>query len=257
MNLSFSPTVCPEALLSDALEMAKNAGFDRIELFRAWTESSPIHPDTSVRMVRECLQAAGVTLTGLNVRNLTGRKADSDERNLHYNLGQVEWDIHLARALGLKTANLKGGARTQEAQEDLIEGVNQLLERVPDVTVNLGNHMGSRLQDLADYQTVMPHLDGRVRILLDTGHLLSAGGDILQFAETFADRIGLVHLGDQQGDQPVPFGEGDLPFEGLIRTLKGAGYDGTLVVELEGVTWADPAEAARTEREYVETILAA
>ena len=108
MNLSFSPTVCPEALLSDALEMAKNAGFGKIELFRAWTESSPIHPDTSVRMVRECLQAAGVTLTGLNVRNLTGRKADSDERNLPYNLGQVEWDIHLARALGLKTANLKG-----------------------------------------------------------------------------------------------------------------------------------------------------
>ncbi len=249
MNLSFSPTVCPEALLSDALEMAKNAGFGKIELFRAWTESSPIHPDTSVRMVRECLQAAGVTLTG--------RKADSDERNLPYNLGQVEWDIHLARALGLKTANLKGGARTQEAQEDLIEGVNQLLERVPDVTLNLENHMGSRLQDLADYQTVMPHLDGRVRILLDTGHLLSAGGDILQFAETFADRIGLVHLRDQQGDQPVPFGEGDLPFEGLIRTLRGAEYDGTLVVELEGVTWADPAEAARTQREYVETILAA
>ena len=31
----------------------------------------------------------------------------------------------------------------------------------------------------------------------------------------------------------MPFGEGDLPFEGLIRTLKGAGYDGSLVVELE------------------------
>ena len=256
MNLSFSPTVCPDALLPEALETAKTAGFDRIELFRTWTESNPVHPDTSVRMVRERLQAAGITLTGLNVRNLTGRKADSDERNLHYNLRQVEWDIHLAKALGLETASLKGGARTGEAQEDLIEGVNRLLERVPDVTLNLGNHTGNRLQGLEDFQAVMPHLGDRARILLDTGHLLSAGEDILPFAETFADRIGLAHLRDQKGEQPVPFGQGDLPFDPLIRILKGAGYDGTLVVELEQVTWDDPPNATRTARKYVESILA-
>ena len=121
---------------------------------------------------------------------------------------------------------------------------------------------GPRNPPVGDHPAILatlyesPIFDMAVEIV-GNGHLLSAGGDILQFAETFADRIGLVHLRDQQGDQPVPFGEGDLPFEGLIRTLRGAGYDGTLVVELEGVTWADPAEAARTEREYVETILAA
>ncbi len=110
VTLSFSPTVCPEALLPEALVIAGNAGFDQIELFRTWTESSPVHPDTSVRTVRDRLRDAGTTLTGLNIRDLTGRKADSDERNLAYNLRQVEWDIHLARALGLNSANLKGGA---------------------------------------------------------------------------------------------------------------------------------------------------
>ncbi len=121
--------------------------------------------------------------------------------------------------------------------------------------MNLGNHSGNRLQGLADFQAVMPHLNDRAKILIDTGHLLSAGEDILRLTETFAGRIGLVHLRDQQGDKPVPFGEGDLPFGDLIRLLEGAGYEGVLVVELEDVTWGDPPGAARAAREYVEALL--
>ena len=136
MQPSFSTTACPKLLLPDALEIATTAGFNRIELFRTWTESSPVHTDTSVRMVRDRLDDAGVTLTGLNIRNITGLKADSNERDLRYNMRQVEWDMHLTRALRLNCANLKGGARTDEATEDLIEGINNVLERIPDFTLN-------------------------------------------------------------------------------------------------------------------------
>ena len=90
---------------------------------------------------------------------------------------------------------------------------------------------------------------------MDTGHLLSAGVEVRAFAEAFADRIGLVHLRDQKGETPVPFGEGDLPFEGVIGILKGAGYEGELVIELEKVTWGEPAQACAAAREYVEKIL--
>ena len=131
MELVFSPTHCPPALLPEATDLAKRSGFDRIELFRTWTQSTPVHPDWSVRMVRDHLDQTGLTLTGLNIRNMTGRKADSDERNLPYNLRQIEWDIHLARALRLTSANIKGGDRTDEGLEDLIEGTNTLLERIP------------------------------------------------------------------------------------------------------------------------------
>lgn len=256
MNLSFSTTVCPKAELPEALEICKAAGFDKIELFRTWTESSPVHDNTSVPMVRDRLKNAGVTLTGLNIRNITGRKADSDERDLGYNLRQISWDMHLAKALGLNTANTKGGQRTDEALEDLIEGVNSLLDRFDGFTLNLGNHAGNRLQGLEDYKAVMPNVNERAKVLLDSGHLLTAGEDIIEFATEFADRIGLVHLRDQKGDTPVPFGEGDLPFEELIAILKGAGYDGTLVVELEKVTWGEPAESVAAAREYIEQILA-
>ena len=255
MNLTFSTTVCPKALLPKATDFARKTGFRRIELFRTWTESSPVHPDWSVPMVRDHLSDAGLTLTGLNIRNITGQKGDTGERNLNYNTRQVTWDIHLARALGLKSANTKGGARTDEAMEDLIEVVNSLLDRVEDVTLNLGNHNGNRLQNLDDFKVVLPNVNKRAKVLIDTGHLLSAGEDIIAFAEGVADRIGLVHLRDQAGKTPVAFGEGDLPIKQLIDLLKSVYYQGELVIEMEKVEWADSADATIQAREYVEALL--
>lgn len=252
MDLVFSPTACPELELPQVLQLAADSGFKRIQLFRDATESSPVHPNTSVPMVRERIAAAGFSLAGLNIRNLTGRKADSDEHNLPYNLRQLEWDIHLGRALGLTEFNLSGGARTDEAREDLIEGTNELLERLPGVRLNLANQQGNRLQGLADFQAVLPALDERARVLLNAGHLLTAGEDVLAFAEAFADRISVVHLRDQQGDRPVPFGQGDLPFSDLFSILKGAHYAGDFVVELESVNWASPCDALSAARAFVE-----
>jgi len=255
MQLVFSPTSCPDLELPAVLSLAKDAGFSRLELFRDWTESSPVHAETSVPMARERIAAAGFQLSGLNIRNLTGRKADSDERNLPYNLRQLEWDIHLGRALGAEAMSTKGGARTDEAMEDLVEGVNTLLERLPQIQLNLGNQAGNRLQGIEDYKAVMPQLDVRAKVLVDTGHLLSVGENVLAFAEAFAERIGLVHLRDQQSEKPVPFGEGDLPFFELFALLKDADYKGDLVVELEQVDWAEPNMALVAAREYVEGLL--
>jgi len=254
MLLSFSTTVCPKASLPEATRLAVDAGFESIELFRTWTESSPVHPDWSVLGVREHLTERHLALSGLNVRNITGKDANGD-RSLRDNLSQLDWDIDLARALGLGSANTKGGARTKEARDDLIEGVNALLERHDGFQLNLGNHHGNRLQDIDDYQSVMPDVPDRAKVLADTGHLLSSGVDIMRFAEAFADRIGLVHLRDQRGDVPVPFGQGDLPFRDLIALLRGAGYDGTLVIELEKVDWGDPLDAVRQARETVQALL--
>ena len=108
MQLVFSPTLCPDLLLPDVIDLTKAAGFWRLEIFRAYTKSTPVHDDWSVPMVRDALADAGLALTSLNIRYLTGRKADSDEHNLAYNLRQLEWDIHLGRALGLSTINTKG-----------------------------------------------------------------------------------------------------------------------------------------------------
>ena len=254
MHLSFSTTICPEASLPEAIRIAQQAGFEQIELFRTWTQSSPVGPNISVPMARRMLGSAKIRLSGLNIRNITGKR-ESGQHDPSYNLRQVEWDIHLARALKLSHANIKGGDRSEQALIDLIEGVNTLLDRIPDITLNLGNHHGNRLETLSDYCLIMPDLDFRAKVLLDTGHLLTVGEDILKFADTFANRIGVVHLRDQVDDQPVPLGKGNLPFDDLINILKQADYHGPLVVELENVNWASPVEAAETANSFVESLL--
>lgn len=243
MQLSLNPSLCPSFRLAEFLQLAVEAGFSAVELNRSESESSPVHPEVSVRMVREQLQAAGLQLTGLNIRPLTGRKADSDERNLGYNLRQLEWDIHLGRALGLRTANLCGGARTDEARADLRSGVQQLLRRIPDISLNLGSAPGTPVQGLADYQALIPCLDPRAGVLLDTGALLAAGEDPLRVAQVFGRRLGVVHL------RVV----GGAPCEALLLHLREVEYGGILVVALAPAD--QPLEAALQARQYLERFL--
>ena len=247
MQLSLNPSLCPALRLAEFLQLAVDAGFPAVELNRSHSESSPVHPEVSVRMVRQQLRAAGLQLTGLNIRPLTGRKADSDERNLGYNLRQLEWDIHLGRALGLRTASLGGGARTDEVRSDLRSGIQQLLRRIPDVSLNLGSAPGTAVQGLADYQALIPCLDPRAGVLLDTGALLAAGEDPLRVAQVFGRRLGLVHLRDG-----AAFGQGDWSGEALLRHLRQVEYRGVLVVALAPA--AKPLEAARQARQYLEKL---
>ena len=81
MQLTCSTSICPDLLLPQALDFVKKAGFEAIELFRARTASTPLHPDLSVPMVRRHLREAGIQLTGHNIRTLTGRKPDTNKHN--------------------------------------------------------------------------------------------------------------------------------------------------------------------------------
>ena len=128
MRLALSPTLCPDYTVDRFVEFARGAGFERVELLRDRTESSPVHRDFSVSMVRDLLRREGVVLAAFHIRDLTGLKADSDERNLAYNLRQLEWDIHLARALGAEHLVVRAGEGTSDsAEEDLTDGLGDFL----------------------------------------------------------------------------------------------------------------------------------
>src|ERR1044071_4152389 len=190
MTLSCRTMVCPQCRLPEALALVKQAGFEGIELCRLDADSTPVHPDISVRVAREMIERSGLALTDFEIRPLTGRKADSDERNLAYNLRQLEWDIHLARALGCREIAVFGGAPNDEAGEDLVAGIAQLLDKISDIRLNIGSRPGTCLATLADYQAVLPQQPERARLLLDTGALRAAAEDPLAVAREFTGRIG-------------------------------------------------------------------
>ena len=256
MQLVFSPTLCPDLLLPEVLNLAKAAGFSRLELFRAYTESTPVHRDWSVPMVRTAIADADVQLTGFNIRNLTGRKADSDERNLAYNLRQLEWDIHLGRALGIKTLNTKGGCphgrgprrphrRRQHAPRQHPRHRPQLghpPRQPPARTGRLSiGAAGTARAGACAIGHRPPAVGGRANHALCRGPL-----PIALVSSTCAT---------SRAERPVPFGEGELPFAELFKLLADSGYDGPLVVELEEVDWDEPLPAAIAAREYVEALL--
>jgi len=235
MTLTFDPTVCPEAVLPGALKIAKEAGFDAMVLHCIKTASSPFHPDASVRMIRDYFDQAGVTLVGLNIRDLTGLN-DKGVSNLEACLRQVEWDIHLARSLRLKSANFLSGARTDESRDALISGVNTLLENITEVTLNIGNSTNTCLESIADFDSIFSELPDRAKIWLNSEQMTDAE----QFIDSFVNRIGHVTINSNSTD--------------IVRVLKTNGYKGPVVIDLENAT-GDPTELAQNARIQIEEII--
>ena len=210
MRFCFDPVVCPKAVLPAALKIAKAAGFDAMVLHCAFTASSPFHPDASVRMIRDYFDDAGVALMGLHVRDDPGS-----------NFRQVEWDVHLARALRLRCASFLCGARSREAREALVSGVHALLENIPDVTLNIGNGVDTCVENAADFDALMPDLPARAHIWLNATDVDNAVGIV----DKYVARMGMVTIGEDDVD--------------VVQALKANGYDGPVVLNVAGDSVAD------------------
>ena len=218
MRLCFDPVMCPKAVLPAALKIAKAAGFDAMVLHCAFTASSPFHPDASVRMIRDYFDDAGVALMGLHVRDLTGLNRRGEVVS---NFRQVEWDVHLARALRLRCASFLCGARSREAREALVRGVHALLENIPDVTLNIGNGVDTCLENAADFDVLMPDLPERAHIWLNAMDVDNAVGIV----DKYVERIGMVTIGEDDVD--------------VVRALKANGFDGPVVLNTSSDSVAD------------------
>jgi inosose dehydratase len=120
------------------------------------------------------------------------------------------------------------------------------------------HHMGTVIQAEADVNRLMEVTGDEVGLLLDTGHLIYAGGDPIAVAERYAPRINHVHCKDMRADVlkkvlaedwsfldaviegafTVP-GDGFIDYPAVFEHLHKVGYSGWLVVEAE----QDPVKA--------------
>jgi inosose dehydratase len=120
------------------------------------------------------------------------------------------------------------------------------------------HHMGTVVETEAEIDRLMAATGDAVGLLLDTGHLTYAGGDVAAVARRHGPRIVHVHAKDVRpavlaearrrdlsfldavvaGVFTVP-GDGAVDYAGLLPLLRAAGYAGWLVVEAE----QDPAVA--------------
>lgn len=267
-----------------------------------WT----VDPDTYLRQVRELgLRATEFGPDGYLPRDPAQRKAKLDGYGLRAlggfvpvmlfdtavdPLPDIERELDAYVVAGASTiifAALSGGqgyddrpTLTGEQWGIFFRNLDRLCKaaRERGVEPALHHHMGTMIQTVGEVNRLFDHSD--IGLCLDTGHMLIAGTEPLEFAERCASRVNFCHLKDvdagvarrvQVGDlgymealdQGIfkPLGQGDVGIERLVRTLEKSGYSGWYVMEQDVVlhTETDLPRAlgdVRTSLEFLRKIAA-
>lgn len=126
------------------------------------------------------------------------------------------------------------------------------------------HHMGTGVETERELDLTMANSGDAVGLLLDTGHMVFAGGDILRVIENYGDRIVHFHAKDVREDIlkavdrnsdsfldcvlrgvfTVP-GDGMIDYVKIMQALANRKYQGWVIVEAEqDPTKADPYEYA-------------
>ena len=159
-----------------------------------------------------------------------------------------------------KTPLSKKPKLSEEEWKLLISRMNELSKMMIDENMPLAyhHHMGTVIETEAETRRLIESTNDSVKLLIDTGHMLFAGGNSIKITEDFIERIIHVHCKDIRknvldktlkndstfrqafldGAFTVP-GDGSIDYKPFLTILKNKDYSGWLVVEAE----QDPAKA--------------
>jgi inosose dehydratase len=156
-----------------------------------------------------------------------------------------------------------------------LKAFGALLNEVGKQTADFGlpvvfhNHMAQLGEKPEEVAIILEATDpSAVRVLLDTGHWVAAGGDAVAAVKTYAKRLEVLHIKDvrdKEENAPGPdgkpgkkyefveLGQGKVNFKGVFKALKASGFNGWAVVELDSVPKGREAkDAAVANREFLQ-----
>ena len=159
-----------------------------------------------------------------------------------------------------KTPLSKKPKLSEDEWKLLISRINELSKMMIDENMPLAyhHHMGTVIETEDETRRLIESTSDSVKLLIDTGHMLFAGGNSIKLTEDFIERIIHVHCKDIRknvlekslkndstfrqafldGAFTVP-GDGCIDYKPFLTVLKKRNYAGWLVVEAE----QDPAKA--------------
>ena len=136
----------------------------------------------------------------------------------------------------------------------LYSRVSEISKYMQDKGVPLAyhHHMGTVVQSQEDTERLIDNTSDTVKLLIDTGHMMFAGGDFAKVAKDYSSRLHHVHCKDIRKDVldtalkndlsfidaffagafTVP-GDGCINYKYFLKILKDLNYKGWLVVEAE------------------------
>ena len=172
-----------------------------------------------------------------------------------------------------KTPLSKKPKLSEEEWKLLISRINEISKMMIDENMPLAyhHHMGTVIETEAETRRLIENTNDSVKLLIDTGHMLFAGGDSIKVTEDFIERIIHVHCKDIRKDVleqslkndstfrqafldgafTVP-GDGCIDYKPFLTLLKNKDYSGWLVVEAEqDPVKANPFEYAKIGYNYL------
>ena len=256
------PELGDDTPLEVCLDEARQAGYAGIELGRKF----PRRADA----LRPLLAHHGLRLVsgwyGAELRRRSAREeidAMKDHLDLLVAMGcgvmvfaETSDSVHGRRDVPLSARPTLAGDKWLEFGDRLTQVAEYLETR--GLRLAYHHHMGTVVQTEEELDRLLAVSGETVGLLLDTGHLTFAGGNVLGVARRHAGRLVHVHCKDVRPDVlsevrrddrsfldavlagvfTVP-GDGAIDYDAFLALLKTSGYAGWLVVEAE----QDPAVA--------------
>ncbi len=221
-SLIVSPCSNPELSLDECFARYSKLGYRRFEAFTSWVNSSIDlirRPDFYLNKAN----AYGIRFASMHLPPVTD--------DIETTLPAAVKAARFARDIGAEVVLFKASSR-----KNYIAAGPRFLDAIEDLAITpvLQNHYGTPISSLADFREVIDGInDDRMKTLLEVGHFHSAGVSWREGWNLLRDSVALVHIKDQVGSKPVPFGVGEIDLPGLFRHMASAGYTGGYVVEME------------------------
>jgi sugar phosphate isomerase/epimerase len=213
--------------LESAIAVVQSLRIRNIALFR-------LHCNWEAATVDECraigakLKAAGLTLTGSGVVNLS--KDEAKSRKAFENV----------KAAGMQTMVCKPDLDALPLVEKLAKEFDQKL-----AIHNHGPEDKVYPSPKVAWEAIKS-LDARIGLCIDVGHTARFGDDVIAAIKAYASRVYDVHMKDSVAvpgamrDVPVEVGAGKLDIRGMLRALLEIKYNGVVAFEYEKSVPANP-----------------
>jgi sugar phosphate isomerase/epimerase len=234
---------------SEIFPLASELGFDGVEL--GWQRPSQIHSDGDLSNERRQRLYSEAVSAGIQIPSVAAgfvRKGDLIHRD-HLRrrsaattlLKGVDLCADLHAGVLLLPFFLKGELKDGTAVDRLVDQIRALVPRAESRGVTIGIECSLPAPKLAK---LLDRLNSpSVKAYWDMGNTVSLGRDPVQELKVLGRRVAQVHVkeflgtpsleqaGCSAGINSVPLGEGAVPLAHVLRTLRGIGYDGWLVLE--------------------------
>ena len=221
-NLIISTACNPDMPFEEVLPAYARIGFRKFEGYCTWTNSA-FDIEKAPAYYLELGRRYGMAFTSVQLPTIND--------NFDVSLAKSIRAARFARAIGATIVVYRASSRPNyiRAAKPFLEAIEGL-----GVTAVLQNHCHTSIKTLDEYREVIEGIaDPRMKTLLEVGHFHSAGVHWRDGYKLLGESVALVHLKDQVGEQSVPFGAGEIDLPGLFAHMRGVGYTGDYVVEIE------------------------